>query len=380
MNTRLQVEHPVTEMITGQDLVEWQLRVAAGEPLPATQAQLAIRGHAIEVRIYAEDPDRGFLPSIGRIDRWRMPVEDERVRLDTGFREGDEVSPHYDPMLAKLIVHGEDRERARRGMIEALGRCRVVGVTTNLALLERIAAHESFASGRVDTGLIERHRDVLLAPPGPSPERALAAAAIVEHEALRVRAAEAAAAAGDPHSPWQATDGHRPGGPVGVDFDFVDAGTPVRVGIRPAGRAGSWSVALPGRRVDVLAAFEADGALAVDMDGERTPVEVFARGEERHVFAAGIRCRLLRVDPLAHAGEVEEHAGHMIAPMSGTVVAVLVKPGDLVAKGAPLVVLEAMKMEHTIVAPAPGIVLAVNFAPGDKVSEGADLVDLRDPD
>ena len=161
MNTRLQVEHPVTEMITGLDLVEWQLRVASGEPLPLRQDDLAIHGHALEARLYAEDPDRGFLPSIGLLTHWRMPPESSRVRVDTGVREGDEISPFYDPMLAKLIVWGEDRAAACAQMSSALGQCEVVGVATNIAFLERVVAHEAFANARLDTGLIEANRDAL---------------------------------------------------------------------------------------------------------------------------------------------------------------------------------------------------------------------------
>jgi 3-methylcrotonyl-CoA carboxylase alpha subunit len=380
MNTRLQVEHPVTEMITGLDLVEWQLRVAAGEPLPLAQSDLAIHGHAIEARIYAEDPDRGFLPSIGRIAHWRMPAASDRVRIDTGFRDGDEVSPHYDPMLAKLIVWGEDRERAREGLRVALGECEVVGVTTNVTLLARIVAHDSFRSGRVDTGLIDRHRDDLFAAPGPLPERVLAAAAIAELNAMRVASAALAAAGGDPHSPWQAVDGFRPGARAeGVAFAFAEGEATHRVSVVPLPAADSYEITFADR--STLAVADVAGERVVlEMDDERWQASVVRRGEERFVLAPGVPRRLLLVDPLAHAGEEEEHAGHLMAPMSGTVVSVLVKQGDSVRKGEPLVVLEAMKMEHTIVAPAAGVVVAVNFAAGDRVAEGADLVDLRDPD
>jgi len=379
MNTRLQVEHPVTEMITGLDLVEWQLRVAAGEPLPMAQDALAIRGHAIEARLYAEDPDRGFLPSIGRIAHWRMPRESPRVRVDTGFHAGDEVTAFYDPMLAKVIAWGEDRGRARETLLEALRDCEVVGVTTNVALLERVLAHRSFASGEVDTGLIERNHDALFAPPGAAPPIAVAAVALAEREALAREAARAVARSGDRHSPWQATDGFRLAQPPrDMRFTIRDGDDAIEVGLRALAARDRYEIAFPDRAVEAGATRDGDGRLAVALDGERIVASVVARGEERHVFAPGVRRRLAIVDPLAHAGEEEEHAGHLMAPMSGTVVAVLVKPGDRVAKGAPLVVLEAMKMEHTIVAPAPGIVEAVNFAAGDRVAEGEDLVDLVD--
>ncbi|HTL76097.1 MAG TPA: acetyl/propionyl/methylcrotonyl-CoA carboxylase subunit alpha [Casimicrobiaceae bacterium] len=364
MNTRLQVEHPVTEMITGQDLVEWQLRVAAGETLPQTQSALAIRGHAIEARIYAEDPQRGFLPSIGRITHWRMPETRGPVRVDTGFRAGDEVTPYYDPMLAKLIAWGEDRERARRTLLSALASCEVAGVATNIAFLERVVAHEAFASGRVDTGLIDAHRDVLLAPAIAVPASALVAAAVAEYRAVEAAARMRAAGASDRWSPWNATDAwwngtstHR------LAFTFDDGSREHDVSVMP----------------------RADGSLDVRGDGfgetraaDAPIVTVVRDGDARHVFAPGLRARLAYVDPFAHANADVEHGGRLTAPMSGTIVAVMVQAGDVVDKGAPLVVLEAMKMEHAIVAPVAGRVGAVHFAVGDRVVEGADVVDLDD--
>jgi 3-methylcrotonyl-CoA carboxylase alpha subunit len=345
MNTRLQVEHPVTEMITGLDLVEWQLRVACGERLPLAQDALALCGHAIEARLYAEDPDRGFLPSIGTIRHWRMPATDARVRVDTGFRAGDEVSPYYDPMLAKLIVWGEDRDAACAALAAALGECEVAGVATNVGLLERVVAHDAFA--------------------------------LAEFEALRARAADAAQASVDTHSPWNACDGWWPNrAPLGVAALFADGDAQHATVVHPCG-PGAARVVLPGRALDVTWTSR-QGRLTIEAGDARFGASVVSDGEERLVFAPGTRRRLHLVDPLAHAGEVQEHAGHMAAPMSGAIVAVHVKTGDRVDKGAPLVVLEAMKMEHTIVAPAPGIVVAVNCAVGERVSEGADLVDLED--
>jgi len=383
MNTRLQVEHPVTEMITGLDLVEWQLRVAAGEPLPCAQSALAIDGHAIEARIYAEDPDRGFLPSIGRITHWRMPAATEDVRVDTGFREGDDVSPFYDPLLAKVIAWGNDREHARAALLRALDQCEVTGVTTNVAFLERVVAHEAFASGRLDTGLIDAHRDVLLAPSSAAPRRALIAAAIADYRAIERAARASAARSSDAHSPWDRTDA------------WWNGTTTHRIAVTLADGSGEHTVTIKPN---------ADGSLAVGGDVDAGTVQADARdgrlfitpqrdggaqgdagyaatvvreGDVLYVFSPGARARLTRVDRLAHADDDSGHAGHLAAPMSGTVVAVLVKPGDAVEKGAALVVLEAMKMEHTIAAPAAGIVVAVNFGVGDRVAEGADLVDVE---
>ncbi len=209
MNTRLQVEHPVTEMITGQDLVEWQLRVAAGEPLPCRQDELAIRGHAIEVRIYAEDPARDFLPATGRLRHLATPAESAHVRLESGVRAGDEVGIHYDPMLAKLIVWDEDRTSALRRLRSALEDCQVEGVTTNLELLGAIAAHPAFAAGELDTGFIERHRAELFSPPGPAPDPVLAIGALSELLRVQAEAAAQAARSLDPHSPWHQASGWR---------------------------------------------------------------------------------------------------------------------------------------------------------------------------
>jgi 3-methylcrotonyl-CoA carboxylase alpha subunit len=375
MNTRLQVEHPVTEMITGLDLVEWQFRVAAGEPLPLAQDAIPRRGHAIEARLYAEDPDRGFLPSIGRIVHWRMPRASDRVRIDTGFRAGDEVSPYYDPMLAKLVVWGEDRNRACTALREALGDCEVAGVSTNIAFLERVVAHAAFATGHVDTGLIEKHRDELFAAPGPTPERALVAAAMAEYFAASDARATGAARSGDPHSPWDALDGWSPNRPpAGMTMTFADGDAmhPVRVVARSDGALAVEVAA----STHVVRAARREERIAIADERSSFEASVVPVAEERHVFAHGLRRRLRFVDPLLHAGDDEPHADHLMAPMSGAIVAVFVKPGDRVSKGTPLVALEAMKMEHTIVAPADGIVVAINCVVGERVAEGADLVDL----
>jgi len=370
MNTRLQVEHPVTEMVTGLDLVEWQLRVAAGEPLPLAQDALAIRGHAIEARLYAEDPERGFLPSIGRIAHWRMPATGDRVRVDTGFAEGDEVSPYYDPMLAKLIVWGEDRERARASLLAALADCEISGVATNIAFLERVVAHDAFANGKIDTGLIEKHHAALFPPPGRTPALAVAAAAV--DELARAKTHDAA----DPHSPWAATDAWWPNSARhAVAFSFVDGETTVEA--RLSGPLHALLVEIDGERSTLRATRRGD-RWRFDTGREQVDVGVVRHGDERHVFARGLRRRLRHVDPLAHAGAEAPHAGHLAAPMSGTVVAVPAKVGDRVERGAALVVLEAMKMEHTISAPVAGVVKAIHFAVGDRVPEGADLVDLED--
>jgi 3-methylcrotonyl-CoA carboxylase alpha subunit len=332
------------------------------------------RGHAIEARLYAEDPARGFLPSIGRIAHWRMPPCDSRVRVDTGFRAGDEVSPFYDPMLAKLIVWGEDRERARVRLLDALGRCEVAGVATNLALLERIVAHPDFAAGAVDTGLIERRRDALLAPRAPD-DRAFAVAALAEYAHILRERDAAAMASPDRWSPWNAADAWWNGtSSHAIHLTFAGDAETRAMAVKPLPDG---QVALESGGRCVTAAVLDDGErLHVRLDGARADYAVVRDGRTRHLFGNGLRASLALVDPLAHARAAPAHAGHLMAPMSGTIVAVLVKPGDRVEQDAPLVVLEAMKMEHTIAAPSAGVVSAVNCAVGERVAEGTDLVDV----
>ncbi len=374
MNTRLQVEHPVTEMVTGVDLVEWQLRVAAGERLPLTQEQIVLHGHAIEARIYAEDPDRDFLPSIGRIAYLRTPETSAQVRIDTGVREGDAISRYYDPMIAKLIAWGEDRSAALRRLKAALAAYRVAGVTTNVAFLQRLLAHDAFASGRVDTGLIARYHAALFPPPSPPSERVLAVAALGELARLRRAALTRANTSGDPGSPWHEiatwwpnSDQHA----IALNFEAAGGAYPVRV--RNDGDA--VTLRLGGR--DVAASVTSEGCdLRVEFDGGEWAAAYVAQGEERYVFCGSEMHRLRCVDPLAHSAVEEAHAGRLTAPMSGTVVAVLVQAGEAVAKGAPLLVLEAMKMEHTIKAPVSGKVSAVHYRQGEQVAEGAALIDL----
>ncbi len=384
MNTRLQVEHPVTEMITGTDLVEWQLRVAAGESLPLGQDALAIDGHAIEARVYAEDPDRGFLPSIGRLAHLSMPEPRADVRIDSGVRSGDEISPFYDPMIAKLIVHGRDRDAAVRKLAAALARFEVVGVSTNVAFLQRVLAQGAFARAEIDTGLIARHHAELFPPPAPASERVLIAAALAE--ALAIERKARATAGSDPHSPWHRVDGWWLNSTrAGIAFEFSDG--PHAHAIRLRRDGDTWQVEQRGAASEsgiasVIASLAASaterapGVLDVVLPAGEYDATVVALGEERHVFVAGEHRRLLLVDRQAHAGEHEAAEGHLRAPMSGTVVAVLVEKGARVAKGAPLMVLEAMKMEHTIAAPTEGSVAAINFRVGDRVQEGADLVEL----
>jgi 3-methylcrotonyl-CoA carboxylase alpha subunit len=279
-------------------------------------------------------------------------------------------------MIAKLIVYGDDRDAALARLGDALADYEIVGVATNVAFLRRVVAHDAFASGNVDTGLIARNHAALFPPRVPAPPRALLAAALAEVQALVKDRRAAARISGDPHSPWHTVDSFWPNsGSHALTVILADGETRHTIAIRRAGEA--WRVALPGG--DELVHFsERDGRLAIaTADGEAVAT-VVRDGDLRHVFSRDARATLTFVDPLAHAGVEETHGGHLTAPMSGLVVAVMVEPGETVAKGAPLMILEAMKMEHTIAAPAAGKVKAVNYAAGDRVKEGADLVDIDD--
>jgi 3-methylcrotonyl-CoA carboxylase alpha subunit len=379
MNTRLQVEHPVTEAITGLDLVEWQLRVAAGEPLPCAADAVVLDGHAIEARVYAEDPARDFLPSIGRIVHLRQPAESAAVRVDTGVRAGDVITPFYDPMIAKLIVHGRDRADAVRRLQAALAEYEVVGVETNLALLGAVAAHPAFAAGDIDTGFLARHPEIAAAAGAPldadRQRAACCAAALARFDVLcRARAASA----GDPWSPWNAADAWRLNGAGFLDVTLAfggDAGRALR--LYPLGD-GACRIVLPDgevtARLDPPSPAGVDGVLTID--GVRRRARVVERGADLVVIVAGRNVTFTPIDPLAPARAENAGDDRLTAPIPARVTRVLVAPGDRVARGAPLVVLEAMKTELTLAAPFEGTVEAVHCAVDDMVEEGAELIAL----
>ena len=371
MNTRLQVEHPVTEMITGTDLVDWQLRVAAGEPLPMGQEQLAIDGHAIEVRIYAEDPARGFLPATGRLARLRLPAVGPRLRVETGVRQGDQVTAHYDPMIAKLVVSGGDRAAALRQLRQALGQFQIVGLATNLDFLRRVAAHPAFAAGELHTGFIERHASELMPPPAPLTDRVLALACLATL-AGRV-AAPVGNALADPYSPWHRRDGWRLND-EGHDTLRLVAGEEIHeVAVRYR-RGGGYLLELPGGSLAADGVIDGTGELAADLGGERVRAAVARDGDELILLCDGATHRLALHDPLHVAGAEEAVVPAINAPLPGKIIQVLVEPGAEVVKGQPLLVLEAMKMEHTITAPAAGRIARVNVAAAEQVDEGIELL------
>ena len=369
MNTRLQVEHPVTEAITGLDLVEWQLRVASGEPLPLRQDQLQIHGHAIEARICAENPDANFLPATGRLEVYRLPpaaaFERGDVRVDAGVREGDAISPYYDSMIAKLIVWGADRAEALARLDAALAQTHIVGLQTNVAFLRRVARSRSFAAADLDTALIERERAVLFdAPPLPTE---VAAAGVIAH----TLAAEQASAGADP---WSSRTGWRLHGQARRRFDVASQGTHHPF-LLERGRgtqtliagAQRWPLSTQARGADVF---------DIVLGAQRTTLTVYATGERYSVFGPDAAAVLDEFDPIAHAGDGAHAAGGLAAPMPGKVIAFLAQVGDVVTQGQPLAVMEAMKMEHTIAAPRDGTVAELLYAVGDQVSEGGELLRL----
>ena len=375
MNTRLQVEHPVTEMITGQDLVEWQLRVAAGQPLPLRQEQLVLRGHALEARIYAEDANKGFLPATGHLVSLVPPKESVHVRVDTGVEEGDEITPFYDPMVAKLIVWDENRDAALARMRQALADYRVAGVTTNIDFLARLVACPAFAGADLDTGLIERQKDFLFPEPQPVPRDALLVAAVGELLWEQHSARQAAQTSGDPWSPWHGRDGWRMNLTTSRLLGFKDGDSVVELHVRYVGDA--WHITLNGETTEARGRKLEGDRFAVELDDRRLLASVVAMEDKRHVFLNGATYLLQRDDPLHLVEAGGAQGGGLTAPMPGKVVALLAQPGQTVDKGTPLLILEAMKMEHTITAPAAGVVKAFCYAAGEQVSDGAALVEFE---
>jgi 3-methylcrotonyl-CoA carboxylase alpha subunit len=375
INTRLQVEHPVTEMVTGQDLVEWQLRVAAGEPLPLAQDAIRHSGHAIEVRLYAEDPEQGFLPGSGRLNRLVLPESSPQVRLDAGVVEGDTVTIFYDPMIAKLIVHDIDRPRALKRLADALAATTIDGPKSNVEFLESLVRHPTVVNGTIDTGYLDRHLDEVLPAPNAPDALAIAAAttaALLADEALAIASAGGTA---DPHSPWSRADGWRLGhrGNRLECFDVRGA----RIEVAASGHGGDYTLtgsdyalAVTGARID-------GGWLTASIDGVSRRLRVLVDTVSVTVHDGTRRTRFARVPAFAFEGATRGAGDRLTAPMPGRIVAVRTAAGSEVREGEELIVMEAMKMELSLKAPRAGRVREVRASEGAFVEADALLVQLE---
>lgn len=356
MNTRLQVEHPITELITGEDLVAWQIRIARGEVLPLSQDQVPLNGHAIEVRLYAEDPDNDFLPATGTLNLYREPAAGPGRRVDTGIEEGDSISPFYDPMIGKLIAWGENREEARQRLLAMLAETHISGVRTNLAFLSRILAHPAFAAAELDTDFIPRHEQDLFVSPSELPVEFwnLAGRAWVLSQESRIRK-------DDPSSQWAVASGWRSVQPALYTLNLQTGEQQQKVVVNRDDLTHSTLIndqliITENNITQRYPAVRADNILYLEWQGELHPVT--------------------EVDFIAQAAASSQQQGGLTAPMNGNIVQILVSPGQVVEQGATLVVLEAMKMEHSIIAPHAGTVQNIFCVDGEMVNDGMVLVEL----
>nr|WP_277346087.1 acetyl/propionyl/methylcrotonyl-CoA carboxylase subunit alpha [Sneathiella chinensis] len=376
MNTRLQVEHPVTEMITGQDLVEWQLVVASGGELPVMQDGLTISGHALEARLYAEDPDNDFLPATGPLLRLRAPEQENGIRVDTGVREGDVVTPFYDPMIAKLIVWGEDRDKALRKMQGALAGYEVAGLVTNLEFLKNVAGHPSFAGADLDTGFIDRFRDTLVPEKPPLTAEHFVLAALHLQLLAKQEINAVASRSADPYSPWNDGTAWRMNDTAHVDYAFEDGDEDILVHVTCEGEG--FVMAVMGRSFTAGGVLEQDGSLRASIDGHILSASVVIDKERLTLIVGGKQVEMTRRMTDFDGSGDEGGAGAVMSPMPGKIIQVSVTAGQSVLKGDPLLVMEAMKMEHSLTAPYDGVVADVFFETGDQVEEGVLLIRMED--
>ena len=376
MNTRLQVEHPVTEAITGIDLVAWQIRVAQGEPLPLSQEDILASGHAIEARIYAESPAEGFLPQTGQLTCLRWPADLDGVRIDAGVREGEEVSPHYDALLAKIVAHGRDRAEALARLYAAISRTAIAGVDTNRSFLLRVLSHPDFVEGRHDTGFVEANAGgLILDDPTPSPPVLCIAAFAALHRIQNAVAAMRKEPT-DPHSPWNDRTGWRLGGRAALELRLASRNSTTVVAVR--WRSDGYEMIIESRAYPVTGVIGARGEFTARVLDEQVH-GVVAFGDERlTLFIADEEFTFTVLDPTRPQVPREDRAGILSAPMPGRVIAVMIEAGAAVERESPLVVIEAMKMEHTITAPRSGRIKAVRVALGDQVAAGAEVVVMED--
>jgi 3-methylcrotonyl-CoA carboxylase alpha subunit len=374
MNTRLQVEHPVTEMITGQDLVEWQFRVASAEPLPLRQDQLEISGHAFEARIYAEDPDNGFLPATGLLTHLQPPRESRHVRVDTGVLQGDEVSVYYDPMIAKLVTWDENRERALARLARALSEYRISGLSTNVSFLYNLATSRPFIDADLNTHFIEQHHELLFHTSDEAHVKDLPLASL--YLLLRMEQSSHHRARGnDPYSPWHGSNALRLNQPAMHTGAIVLNGTEYDVPVVETGTGGRRRFLITAAGKTVVATGELDGnELYADIDGYRQRVVVVPHDGIFTLFGGSGAMQFSLAQPDYGEGGPDSVAGAFSAPMPGVVVKLLAEAGARVEQDQPLIIMEAMKMEHTIRAPAPGTVTEYFFQPGEQVSGGQELL------
>jgi 3-methylcrotonyl-CoA carboxylase alpha subunit len=370
MNTRLQVEHPVTELITGIDLVEWQLRVAFGEKLPLSQDEIKLNGHAIEARVYAENPHKNFMPSVGRIRTWRMPEPSNGLRIDAGYREGDAVSPHYDAMLAKVIAWAPNRDAAIERLNRGLEESDVRGIVSNIPFLSALVTHPDVRANTIDTGFIERELKNLTppsAPPGDIELCAAVAAILIE---------EAKTACAELHSPWR-TSGWMPVGRRQRMFTFRHAPEAAQEMISLHYGHGAATLSIGEREFAFGSSLKADGGFDITLDGMKSRVVAVIEGHELYLRTRNGRFDLHWVDPFG--GDDEEQVGEdkIVAPLPGTVVALLAEVGATLEKGAPILTLEVMKMEQTLRAPFAGVLKVIKCKVGDIVQEGVELAEVE---
>ncbi len=380
MNTRLQVEHPVTEMISGQDLVEWQLRVAANELLPKTQEQLTLNGHAFEARIYAEDANNDFLPATGKLSLLKTPIEDEHVRIDTGVRQGDEVSVFYDPMIAKLIVWDENREKALQRLAKALSEYRINGVTTNIDFLYNLATSKPFVEVDIDTSFIEKNHDIIFHQDSQTLAHELPIAALYLVLSLAQKSQLSASKTNDPNSPWHLTNAWRLNEPHIHQLTLAHNETEYSITVEQK-RQGSGSYYLISINSDNNTTHSIDcqgeisgDIITVNIDGHRSQATVSHVENKLNLYRENGVFSFTHILPDCGNSESQDNHGGLSAPMNGTMVSVLVNSGEVVSKDQPLVIMEAMKMEHTIKAPSNGTVEEIFFNAGDMVDGGAELL------
>ncbi len=375
MNTRLQVEHPVTEMISGQDLVEWQLRVAAGETLPKTQQELVLNGHAFEARIYAEDPDNDFLPATGKLSLLQTPIESKHVRIDTGVRQGDEVSVYYDPMIAKLIVWDESREKALKRLSKALSEYRINGVTTNIDFLYNLATSKPFIEEDIDTSFIEKNNDLIFHDTKQILQNELPIAALYLVLSIHKTAQQNAQQSNDPCSPWHNANAWRLNEAHTHKLILAHNNEEYNIEVeqKRQGTDAYYLISINGEQFDCQGSLNEE-LITVNINGHRSQATVSCTDSNISLYRENGVFTFTHIKADCGQHENDDSHGGLTAPMNGTMVSVLVKTGEHVSKDQPLLIMEAMKMEHTIKAPNDGTINEIFFEAGDMVDGGAELL------